>query len=216
MHTAISQQEEQKNSTDTSFQSGYIGDPVFDIVFLIGSPFLALLLGWIVSTPWIAEQEVEFRGEHFSLVSTFIGSFIMAHLVIVFFRSHLNPRILKLHPIRFWGVPVVLFFGCVFSPWLAVFVSVLATWWDVYHSSLQTFGLGRIYDMKQGNHALQGRRLDYILNLILYMGPILAGATLMDHVEDFDEFQEVGSVFFTAIPAYVDSHSSWLTFTDGS
>jgi hypothetical protein len=28
---------------------------------------------------------------------------------------------------------------------------VLVVWWDVVHSSLQTFGLGRIYDARRGN-----------------------------------------------------------------
>ena len=32
-----------------------------------------------------------------------------------------------------------------------VAASVLTVWWDVYHSSLQTFGLGRIYDRRAGN-----------------------------------------------------------------
>ena len=89
-----------------------------------------------------------------------------------------------------------------FSKWAAVSVAVIATWWDVYHSALQTFGIGRIYDMRAGNGPMVGRRLDYLINVLLYTGPILAGATLMLHIEDFEDFERVGSVFFTAIPAY--------------
>jgi hypothetical protein len=37
---------------------------------------------------------------------------------------------------------------------------------------MQTFGLGRIYDMKAGNHALVLRRTDLRLNWALYVGPI--------------------------------------------
>jgi hypothetical protein len=49
-------------------------------------------------------------------------------------------------------------------------VSVLATFWDVYHSALQTFGFARIYDRKAGNDPMVGRRLDWHLNQLLYAG----------------------------------------------
>ena len=61
-------------------------------------------------------------------------------------------------------------------------VGVLAVWWDVYHSSLQTFGFGRIYDAKVKNNPTTGRRLDYWMNLFLYLGPVLAGAHFADHI----------------------------------
>jgi hypothetical protein len=99
------------------------------------------------------------------------------------------------------------------SKWVAVSVAVLATWWDVYHSALQTFGIGRIYDMRAGNAPLVGRRLDYFVNILLYAGPILAGATLMLHIEDFEEFEKVGSLFFTAIPAYTMERQGILRWT---
>jgi len=81
---------------------------------------------------------------------------------------------------------LLLFLGCWLSSPILVCTSVLATWWDVYHSSLQTFGLGRIYDMRAGNDALAGRRLDYYFNLLLYAGPILGGSALMAHLVDFE------------------------------
>jgi hypothetical protein len=75
---------------------------------------------------------------------------------------------------------------------------------------LQTFGLGRIYDMKAGNAPTAGRRLDMWLNILLYTGPILSGAVLMDHMNDFDEFESVGSAFFTSIPSRVESIQKYL------
>ncbi len=33
----------------------------------------------------------------------------------------------------------------------------------------------------------------------------------MDHVEDFSQFEDVGSLFFTAIPARVEGEKGWLT-----
>ena len=55
---------------------------------------------------------------------------------------------------------------------------------------MQTFGFARIYDRKVGDDALAGRRLDWALNQLLYASPILAGTTMMAHVEDFEEYTE--------------------------
>ncbi len=99
-----------------------------------------------------------------------------------------------------------------YSEWITAGAYVLAVWWDVYHSGLQTFGLGRIYDAKRGNNPTVGRRLDVLLNLLIYAGPILAGASLMSHIEEFGEFKRVGSVFFASIPAYVESNQRFLTW----
>jgi hypothetical protein len=60
---------------------------------------------------------------------------------------------------------------------------------------MQTFGLGRLYDMRAGNNPHKLRRLDMILNTILYAGPIVGGATLMEHVDDFEKFKNVGALF---------------------
>lgn len=201
-----------RSESRLSHASGYIVTPLYDGLFFIGSPILALVIGIAISgTPW-SNERISVFGHRGSFTNIFIGAFIMAHLVIVFFRSHANTAILRQYPFRFSLVPVALLAAMLSSKWILVAVSVLATWWDVYHSSLQTFGLGRIYDAKAGNHPQVGRRLDMVLNILLYAGPILAGATLMDHVNDFSEFSEVGSVFFTSIPAYVESNRRYLTW----
>ena len=189
---------------------GFIVAPVYDVVFFIGAPLLALLLGLMIADTPIDRDSAAF-GYDKSWVDFGIGVFIFAHLVIVIFRSHLNPKIYRLYRARFTVVPLVLFVAMLNSSWVLVSCSVLATFWDVYHSGMQTFGLGRIYDMRAGNDPRRGRRLDQILNLFLYAGPIAAGATLMDHVEDFHEFREVGSVFFTSIPAYTQSNAQYLS-----
>ena len=88
-----------------------------------------------------------------------------------------------------------------------------ATFWDVYHSALQTFGFVCIYDSKAGNDPLVGRRLDWYLNQLLYVDPILAGATMMDHVKDFFEHEEVGATFFTSIPGFMAANQGYFTWT---
>ncbi len=106
------------------------------------------------------------------------------------------------------------------SDWVWSAAFVLMTFWDVYHSGMQTFGLGRIYDAMAGNAPLHGRRLDQIANALMYSGPILAGAMLMSHVNALHEFEsladaELGpwiltSTLFSAVPPYVESHAKAL------
>jgi hypothetical protein len=147
-----------------------------------------------------------------TLVGFFIGTIIHAHLVAVFFRSHNNPAIRKLYPVRFLVVPVVLYLAIVASPWIAVASTVVATFWDVWHSGAQTFGFARIYERNHGTPPELGRRLDFWLHQLMYAGPILAGAALMDHFDSFEKFSTIGDAFFSRVPAQVSSHARWLTY----
>ena len=117
------------------------------------------------------------------MILGFLSALTQAHLFAVIFRSHANQSIFRQFPMRFTVVPIVLFIGFVSSLWLLVAGVVLSVWWDVYHSSLQTFGLGRIYDAKNGSDPNAGRTLDIWMNHVLYIGPILGGAALIDHVQ---------------------------------
>ena len=193
-------------------KTGFIVGPVYDSLFFIFSPLLALFIGMAISGSPLSENEVVLWGKKSSVTNIFIGAFIFAHLVIVFFRSHANQNIFKLYPVRFTVVPVVLLVAMMLSRWVLISVAVLAIWWDVYHSSLQTFGLGRIYDARAGNDPGAGRRLDYILNLLLYAGPILGGAVLVEHIDSFNKFSEFGEIFLTRVPAYAESNHRYLTW----
>ena len=211
--TTALEQSSLRSEAASKLATGHIAGPLYDWVFFIGSPLIALAIGIGISGTPFADDDIELFGNESPLANILIGTFIMAHLGIVFFRSHLNSNVFRQFPVRFTVVPVALFTAMYYSVWVSVIVSVLAVWWDVYHSGMQTFGLCRIYDAKRGDAAEVGRQLDKWLNLLLYAGPILAGATLMDHVEDFEEFEEVGAVFFTSIPAKVESNQRYLTWT---
>jgi hypothetical protein len=132
--------------------------------------------------------------------------------VAVFFRSHGNTAIRRLYPIRFLVVPVVLWLAIVVSPWIAVASTVVATFWDVWHSGAQTFGFARIYERNHGTPPQLGRRLDFVLQQVLYAGPVLAGATLMDHVDSFGNFESVGATLFTKVPTAADAHHREIAY----
>lgn len=188
----------------------YIAGPVYDAVMFIGAPLLALALGVAISGTPLADDEVVLWGNPGTATSIFIGSFIMAHLVLVAVRSHLNRQVFVRHPWRFIAAPLVVLALLCASDWVLAIAIVVTVWWDVVHSSLQTFGLGRIYDARRGNPPTLGRRLDLGLNLLLYAGPVLAGATLLDHLRAFAEFEQVGAVVFRQVPIYAEAHQAAL------
>ena len=197
----------------------YIVGPIYDWVFFLGAPMLSLALGIVVSDSWLTNDVRALGGEHDTMVGFFIGTVIHAHLVAVVFRSHGNPAIRRLYPIRFFVVPVMLYAAIVASAWVAVATTVVATFWDVWHSGAQTFGFARIYDRNHGTPPELGRRLDFWLNQLLYAGPILAGATLMDHFHSFDSFQAIGDAVFSSVPARVEGHArllAWAVLAVGS
>lgn len=191
-----------------TWRSAYIVRPWYDWAFFLLPPVAALGLGIALSGTAISDEVFSWSGQGVTVSTLLLGILIQAHLVLVFFRSHANRAVLREHPYRFTLIPGVLLVGMMISPLVAIVCSVLATFWDVYHSGAQTFGFGRIYDAKCGNDPHQGRRLDFALNQLLYAGPIVAGATMMDHFEDFREFEAVDILFFSQVPVFVQGNQA--------
>ena len=194
---------------------GYIVGPVYDHVFFILAPVLALAVGGLAVVSGAYDLRLQSRSGAGALLQialpTFLSSaFTHAHLAIVFFRSHGNAAIFRRHPFRFVAAPILLLAAALASQWVFVALSVLVVWWDVYHSSLQTFGLGRLYDRRHGNDVRLGRRADYLLNLVLYAGPVLAGVNLAEHLKSFGRFEEVDARFLASFGTLVLAHSDGL------
>ncbi len=195
-------------------RSTWIVGPIYDSIFFLLPPTLAFVLAYAITGTAFDDDGFEFFGyEDVTLAGLFLGIFIHAHIVAVVFRSHANTSVFRTHPWRFVLIPALLYLGFISSSWLLVIGSVLATFWDVYHSGAQTFGFARIYDAKMGNDRNAGRRLDWWFNQVFYAGPIVAGATMIDHFGDFSEFEEVGAAFFTRIPAFMEGSQRYFTWT---
>ena len=193
-------------------RSPYLVGRGYDWAFFLSPPLAALLVGILVSGTAFTDQEILVAGQDATWAGLVIGTIIHAHLVAVFFRSHGNPDIFKLYRIRFVVVPLVLWAMIAASTWLAITAAVVATLWDVWHSGAQTFGFGRIYDRNAGMANDAGRRLDFWLNQLLYAGPILAGATLVDHLDQLQEYESVGAMFFAEIPARAEGVQRYFTW----
>lgn len=191
----------------------YLVGPLYDWLLFLLPPLWALAVGLWVSKNEAINGPVIFWGQHETWSALLIGVIIHAHLFIVFFRSHGNKTVFETYPRRFVLAPLLLFAGMMANDVFLVTVSVVATFWDVYHSGAQTFGFARIYDMKAGNDPKVGRRLDFWLNQLLYAGPIVSGAVMLDHFEDILEFEDVGITFFSAVPVWMDGHKSTLAWT---
>ena len=159
----------------------------------------------------VVDFAITVSGREIYVFPTFALTFTMAHIFAVFFRSHLNPAIFKLHPVRFTVVPLALIGLFWVSEVALICGMIFAVWFDNYHSSLQTFGLGRIYDMRRGNDPNVGRRLDYILALVVFMGPILSGVTFATCLRDFSKFDAVGLAELARFPGWATQHQLWLT-----
>lgn len=173
-------------------EGGWIVGPRADWPLLVFAPLLALGAGLLLGLTPLGTRPVDLFGARGTVADGFIGVFITAHLALVFFRSHGNPEVFARWPWRFTYVPLALFATILAFPLARAAAAVLAVWWDVYHSSLQTFGLGRIYDRLAGNDPEEGRWPEILLNHFLYIGPILAGASLPLHTRVFAEFENAG------------------------
>ena len=191
-------------------RSPYLAGRTYDWAFFLLPPVLATGVGTLLGGTPFCEQPLWVGSRRTTWAMLLLGALVHAHLVAVFARSHLNAEVFARHRGRFVLVPAALVVALMGSTTAAVLATVTVVFWDVYHSALQTFGLGRIYDRLAGNDPRAGRRLDLGLNLLLYVGPIVAGATLLAHVQKLDHLAEIDLLFFSEVPARLVSAQSWL------
>ena len=198
---------------DRSQRSRWISGPVYDSILFVFAPLVALVLGALVEPSGLgAPISGGFLGYFGPASVLLMGTFVAAHLVLVLARSHLNAGVFERHPYRFTAVPLALFVAVALSRPILVAVAVLSIWWDVYHSSLQTFGLGRIYEQRRGNDVEVGRRWDYALNLLLYVGPILGGAALLPHLQNSVKLTSLVTDLFDHVPARAGDYRQTLAW----
>jgi hypothetical protein len=184
--------------------------PPQDWLHLILAPVWALALGLLIGLTPLARWKVAAFGLAASPADAFLGAFIMAHLVLVFWRSHADPAVRARHPVRFFVVPPLLLTALLLSGRARAGAAALAIWWDAYHSALQTFGIARLYDMKAGNDPEAGRSLDFALNLLLYLGPILGGAMLLFHSSALFDLETAGAAGAGAWVGRLSAAQPWL------
>lgn len=173
-------------------ESGFIASRIYDSVFFIFAPVLALILVELISNwDWVLDRHL-ILGINQTPAIFFIAVWTHAHLFAVIFRSHANPNVFPLHRFAFVGVPILLFLGFLVSDWLIITGILVAGFWAVYHLGMQNFGLCRIYDVRHGNPPEMGRTLDYWFQQFINLGPFLFGFCLMPTLYAVRQFRKVG------------------------
>ena len=186
-----------------------IGGPVFDAACFWGAPLLASLFVWLWATAALALP----RAAGHAAIALLIGAIAVltfAHLIAVVPRAYLNREVFASNRARLTIVPGVLLAALFLSPALLVLGTLLVVFWDVHHTAMQNFGLGRIYDMKAGNDAHALRRTDLMLNWALYVGPLAAGASLLSHFAGFGALRTIDLDALAAAPGVIESHSGLI------
>ncbi len=178
--------------------------PLADLVWIYGSPIWALIAIHVLLSLPLINNEVTI-GEPTTLVAFLLAALTFAHLLPVFVRSHLNPTIRRAFPWRTLLVPPVLVAALTIWPGFLLVAGAVAGFWDVYHTAQQNFGLGRIFDARAGLADNRSRRADRIVSHALYLGPIMAGPSMLDHLSEFDSLEQVGWTFFLKVPKTADA-----------
>jgi len=162
----------------------YIVSPFYDYTFIILCPLIIVLLAFVLNLFSFSKETTNILGFPLLFFVSIKLLITSGHIYLSFFRTHLNKKVLKKHVGKF-SLALSLVFGLLYFSDTCFGLSIIVLiWWDVWHTSMQSFGFGRIYDVRAGNDPKMSRTQDWILNLVIYIGPILAGLTLKDHVLD--------------------------------
>jgi hypothetical protein len=186
-----------------------IGGASFDAIFFWGAPLVALAFVCLWSSLAIVLPEPIGHGA-ISLLAGAVAVLTFAHLIAVVPRAYFNREVFADHRARLTIVPVLLVAGFLLSPALLLLGGLTAVFWDVHHTAMQNFGLGRIYDMKAGNNALTLRRVDLVLNWALYVGPLAAGASLLSHFAGFGQLRTIDLAALAEAPGVLQHHSGLI------
>ncbi|MFA6237651.1 MAG: hypothetical protein WC635_10025 [Bacteriovorax sp.] len=161
----------------------YIHTQKSDLLFIILCPLLAFLFVLAICEPRMKNGAFLYGSETpywFAIVSTLLTH---THVLLVFIRSHLNQTVFKRYKYRFTLIPLIVLGSMWVSPLFFGALGILAFYWDEYHSIMQTFGFGRIYDSKMGNDVAMGRKLDMFMCFVLGLLPHLILFTYIPDVQ---------------------------------
>lgn len=157
----------------------YISSGKLDAFFIIGMPFIALLTIAAVCEPRALSGQFLYNPK--TPLWLLIGANLLthSHVLLVFLRSHINQDIFKRFPLQFTGIPLIMLAAMWASPFVFGIMGFIAVYWDEWHSLMQTFGFGRIYDAKLGNDVTIGRKLDMGMCFVLGFLPHVIALTFL-------------------------------------
>ncbi len=156
-------------TAQTTKKNWYINGHKSDIAFIILCPLIALIIVALICEP----RDINYVYSTLTPIwfAVFASVLTHAHVLLVFTRSHMNMSVFKRYKYRFTVIPLVLLIAMWLSNPLFLLMGLIGVYWDEWHSLMQTFGFGRIYDAKMGNDALTGRKLDMGMAFVVGLLP---------------------------------------------
>ncbi len=159
--------------SEVVLRKAYLSTGAYNILFIIGAPVIAFTAVALVSYPRAATGEFLFDPQTPQWFIIMAALMTHTHVMLVFVRSHLNTGVFKKFPYRFTLIPLLMLVAMATSSFLVGSLAFLALYWDEWHSLMQTFGFGRIFDARLGNDPSVGRKLDigicFVLGLLPHM-----------------------------------------------
>lgn len=160
----------------------------YDKYIIIGAPLLAFLLIALTCKTRYQTNAFLVSPTTPQWLPLFAILLTYSHIFLVFLRSHLNKEVLKRHPFRFGSIPLFLMIALWSSPAIFGVASFIALYWDEWHSLMQTFGFGRIYDAKKGSDPIIGRKLDMGMSFVVGLLPHVILLTFIPEVQREEGF----------------------------
>ena len=181
-----------------------IASPRVDALLLWGAPLVVfmVLVAWLQFATFAAPV---MKAELHTYAFLFATMITHAHLIAVAPRAYLNREVFAANRFRLTVIPLLLIAAMAFSPTILAIAAVVAFFWDVHHSAMQTFGISRIYDFKAGNGPRPLRRTDLFLNWLLYVGPIFVGASFVSHAEALKGLANTPLTFLATAPGLLET-----------
>ena len=181
----------------------YIHGSKSDIAFIILCPLIALIIVALICEP----RNVNYVYSDLTPLWFALAASVLthAHVLLVFTRSHMNMSVFKRYKYRFSLVPLLLLIAMWLSNPLFLVLGFVGVYWDEWHSLMQTFGFGRIYDSKQGNDAVTGRKLDIGMAFVVGLLPNIILLTYLPRSQADGALTE-----YLVIPLMYVKQYSWL------
>ncbi|MES2526617.1 MAG: hypothetical protein V4598_05995 [Bdellovibrionota bacterium] len=149
----------------------YIRSRNIDSLFIIGAPLLAFLFIAMVSEPRFVSGQFLANPKTSQWMIILVSLMTQSHIMLVFLRSHGNSDVFRRYKFRFIVIPLLIIGAMWLNPVFFGIMGFVALYWDEWHSLMQTFGFGRIYDVKLGNNPETGRKLDMGMCFVLGLLP---------------------------------------------
>ena len=167
----------------------YIRSRNLDSFFIIAAPLFAFAVIALVSEPRYISGEFLLNPRTPQWLVIMAAMLTHSHVMLVFLRSHGNSEVFRRFKFRFLAIPVLLIGAMWINPVFFGIMGFIALYWDEWHSLMQTFGFGRIYDVKLGNNPETGRKLD--MGMCFVLG-LLPHVLLLTFIPEDDRVNEIG------------------------